>query len=188
MLKNLRKLLESEQGDKSIFDIVIYGSIVKGKESTRDMDILIVFLEGTLRQRLDKLQTIKSKLKKKDFDKNLDIKQILLKELFYPEFLARTGIFLGGISIFRRKKFSETLGFMPYTLFWYNLKGLTHSQKVKFNYILAGRNMKGVIQQLDGNRLVNGAVKIPIENSITFEEILKNNKISYSMKNILEEI
>lgn len=188
MLKNLKKYLESEKKDKTIFDIVIYGSAVKGKQEAGDIDIAVIFLEGSLRERLDKIQDIKQKLRKLLKDKIIDIKQMLLKDIFSSSFLARTGILLEGISIFNNRKFCETLGFRSFTLFWYNLKGLTHAQKVKFNYILAGRNAKGIIEELDGERLANGAVKVPIENSMVFEEILKKNKVYYSKKNILEEI
>jgi len=186
MLKNLKKQLGSEK-DKAIFDIVIYGSIVKGKEDARDIDILVIFLEGSLKERLNKLQEIKSRLKDMKIEAELDMKQILLKELFSSSFLARTGILLEGISIFTNKKFCETLGFKSFTLFWYSLTGLTHLEKVKFNYIFAGRNTKGVIEEVNGQRLVNGAIKVPIENSAIIEGILKTNKIQYHKKNILEE-
>ncbi len=185
MLKKLKKYLESAKKDKTIFDIIIYGSAVKGKTEARDVDVMAIFLEGSLKTRLDKIQDIKLRLKKTI--ENIDIKQMLLVDLFSSSFMARTGILLGGISVFKDKKFSETLGFKSYSLFWYNLKGLTHSQKVKFNYILAGRNTKGVIEELKGERLVSGAIKIPIKNSIIFEEILKKNNVNYSKKNILEE-
>jgi predicted nucleotidyltransferase len=188
MLKDLKKYLESEKKDRTIFDIVIYGSFVKGKEKAGDIDIIVIFLEGSLKERLDKLQKIKANLKTRLNSLALDLKQILLKEIFSPSFFAKTGIFLEGISIFNDRKFCETIGFKSFTLFWYNLRELTHSQKVKFNYLLAGRNTKGIINELSGERLVNGAIKIPIENSSIFEEILKNNNISYSKKNILEEI
>ncbi len=186
MLKNLKKHLESER-DKKIFDIVIYGSAVKGKEDARDIDILVIFLEGTLKERLDKLQEIKSRLKGVEAETALDMKQILLKELFSSAFLARTGILLEGISVFTNKRFCETMGFKPFTLFWYSLKGLTHLEKVKFNYIFAGRNTKGVIEEVNGQRIVNGAIKVPIENSAIIESILKTNKVQYNKKNILEE-
>jgi len=187
MLKNLEKYLESEKKDKSIFDVVIYGSAVKGKEDTRDIDILVIFLEGNLEERLNKIQQIKFRLKNK-IEPNIDIKQILLKELFSAEFLARTGAMLEGISVFKNKKFCETLGFTSFALFWYSLEGLMHSQKVKFNYILAGRGKKGIIEDLSGKRLVNGAIIIPIENSLAFEKILNDNKVKYTKKNILQEI
>ena len=187
MLKNLKKHLKSEK-DKTIFDIVIYGSAVKGKEDARDIDILVIFFEGTLKERLDKLQEIKSRLKDVGTETAIDIKQILLKELFSSSFLARTGILLEGVSIFTNKKFCETLGFRSFTLFWYSLKELTHTEKVKFNYILAGRNTKGMINEVNGQKLVNGAIKVPIENSAIMERILKTNNIQYYKKNLLEEM
>src|SRR3989344_7753740 len=177
ILKKLKKCLESEKTNKKIFDIIVYGSLVKGKIEARDIDILVIFLEGKLRERLDMIQIIKNKIKK-NFD-NIDIKQILLEDLFSKEFLARTGIFLEGISIFRDRKFCETLGFGSCSLFWYSLKGMTHSQKVKFNYVLAGRNKEGIIELFNGERLAAGVIKIPIQYSLEFEGILKRSNIEY---------
>lgn len=186
MLKPLRNCLESEKKDAAIFDIIIYGSLAKGKTPIRDIDIAVIFLEGTLRDRLDKIQEIKTKLKKK-ITAEIDIKQITLQELFSADFLARTGILLEGESIFRRKKFCETLGFKASALFWYSLAGLSHAQKVKFNYLLAGRTgMKGIIKELNGERLASGAIKIPIQKSLEFEEILTQNNIQHKKKDILE--
>src|SRR3989344_2810094 len=187
MLNKLKKYLESEKKDKNIFDIIIYGSFAKEKENPNDIDILVVFLNGELRERLNKIQIIKNKLK--ELKINIDIKQILLKELFSVDFFAKTGIFLEGISIFKNKKFSEIIGFKAYTLFWYSINNLTHTQKVKFNYILAGRNSAiGIIKSLNGERLVNGAIKIPIEKSLEFEVILKKQNINYKKRDILEVI
>ena len=186
MLKLLKKCLESEKKDNAIFDIVVYGSLVKGKTTARDVDIAVIFLEGTLRERLDKIQNIKNKIKPK-ISQELDIKQLLLKDLFSSDFLARTGILLEGESIFKGRKFCETLGFRAFSLFWYDLKGLTHARKVKFNYILAGRSgFKGIIRHLEGERLASGAVKMPMQNSIEFEDVLKANEVNYKKKDILE--
>ena len=84
--KNLKKLLESNKKDNSIMDIVLYGSFAKGKYNPEDIDILIIFTKGSLRERLEKIQLIKNKLKVK-IEKKLDIKQILLKELFKIDYL-----------------------------------------------------------------------------------------------------
>lgn len=185
MLKQLKKYLESKKKERVIFDIILFGSAVKGKIFPKDIDIVVIFLEGSLRERLDKVQQIKDKLK--TLNKNFDIKQITLKELFSSHFLARTGVLLEGLSLFTGKKFCELLGFQSHTLFWYNLNGMSHTQKVKFNYILAGRKyMEGVIKEFNGERLSRGVIKIPIENSLEFEEILKNNKVNYRKKDILE--
>jgi predicted nucleotidyltransferase len=179
--------LESEKKDDSIFDIIIYGSLAKGAASPRDIDILVIFLEGNLRERLEKIQRIKSKLG--TFRVSIDIKQILLKDLFSSDFFARTGILLEGVSVFKDALFSETLGFMPYSIFSYALQGFTHTQKVKFNYILSGRLAnKGILKEFGGERINSGVIKIPIKNSNEFEEILKENKVDYKRKDILEPI
>lgn len=184
--EKLKKCLKSEKKD-NIFDIVIFGSLVKGSLKPRDVDVMVIFLKGSLKERLDAIQEIKSRLKGK-IEETIDIKQCLLKDLFSVEFMARTGILLEGFSVFHNKKLCQTLGFNSFTLFWYNLDGLSHTQKVKFNYILSGRNQKGIIEQLQGKRLSRGTVKIPIEYSLEFEDILKKNKINYDKKNVLEEL
>lgn len=184
MLKDLKKCLTSELKNKRLFDIVIYGSSVKGKSSPRDLDILVIFNSGSLEERLNELQKIKFKLKK--ISDKIDAKQILLKELFTSNFLARTGIILEGISLIKEKRFSETMGFKAFALFNYSLRKLNHAQKIKFNYVLSGRNQEGIIKKLNGSRLVSGAAKIPIENSIEFEEVLKMHGVDYKKIDILE--
>jgi len=120
ILEKLKKYLRDEIKE-NIFDIVVFGSLVKGKPSPRDIDLLVIFLQGALRERLDLIQEIRNKLKSK-FDLNIDIKPALLKDLFSSEFLARTGILLEGYSISQNRKFCQTLGFNSYTIFWYDLK------------------------------------------------------------------
>jgi len=58
MLKDLKRNLKFEKKNNNIFDIVVYGSSVKGKLSPRDTDIIVLFLEGTLRQRIEVIQKI----------------------------------------------------------------------------------------------------------------------------------
>src|SRR3989338_11104383 len=185
MPNQLKKHWDSERKDKTIFDIIWFGSSAKGEVKPNDLDIVVIFLEGTLRERLDKISSIKEKLKSTGY-KKIDVKQILLQDLFSSDFLARTGILLEGVSLFKQRKLCEVLGFESFALFWYNLNGLSHNQKVKFNYILAVRNeMQGVIKSLEGRRLVNGAVMIPIKNTLTFEGILKQNNINYKKEYVL---
>mgnify|MGYP006423909327 CR=1 FL=1 len=107
MLKELKKCLKNELKENDIFDIVVYGSMVKGKARPGDIDILVIFTQGTLKERLSKLQVIKKKIK---FD-NVDVKAVLWNELFDPAFFAKTGIFLEGVSLKNLKKFSLKIGF-----------------------------------------------------------------------------
>src|SRR3989338_8909452 len=100
MLKELKKYLKNYKKDKNIFDIVVYGSGVKGKAVPNDIDIAVIFKEGSLKERLAKIQSIKKKIK---LGKNIDIKGIVWEEMFQEQFFARSGIFLEGISLFDGK-------------------------------------------------------------------------------------
>ena len=183
MLKELKKCLKTERKNKKIFDIVLYGSVVKGKRRPGDIDLLVIFAEGTLKERLTHLQLIKKKIKLK----NVDLKGILLNELFQEVFFARTGIFLEGMSVFEGTPFSQKIGFSGFSLFKYSLKDKTHTEKVKFNYVLSGRGSAGMVEKLSGNHLAPGVVKIPIKNSLEFEEVLQRHSVNYRKEQILVE-
>lgn len=182
MLNDLRNYVKEQKSDKTIFDIVLYGSAVKGKFRPNDVDIAVIFREGSLKERLAKIQAIKKKIK---IDKSIDIKPVLLEELFQYEFFARSGIFLEGISLFDNKPFSNKIDFEGYSLFTYELSEKTHNEKVKFNYALTGRNDKGILDALGGRHIAAAAILIPMDSSTEFEEVLAMHKIKYVKKNVL---
>ncbi|MEK6922586.1 MAG: hypothetical protein AABX08_02180 [Nanoarchaeota archaeon] len=184
MLKELKRWLRNERQDRTIFDVVVYGSAVKSKDFPSDIDIAVLFIKGTLKERLSKIQSIKKKIK---LPNRIDIKGILLEELFQEQFFARSGILLEGISIFDDKPFAHKIGFEGWAMFVYSLRNKTHAQKVKFNYLLRGRSVIGLIKKFEGKHLSPGIILIPIKNSIIFEDIFKSHKIDYSKKNILLE-
>jgi len=166
-----------------VFDILIYGSAVKGKEKPRDTDILLVFLDKKLGERLAIAQKFKQVVKTKV--KNPDVKTINLSELFESNFLARQGILVEGYSLLHKTSLSKRLGFEGYALFTYNLKNLNHNEKTKFTYSLIGRRGDGMVKNVKGKALGKGAVIIPIENSLIFEDFLKKWSLDYTGKKIL---
>lgn len=183
---NLLSFLKSESkkfANKDIFDIVIYGSSVMSKEEPEDIDIVIIFKEKELKERLEIAQEFKNKIRKKI--KNLDIKAINLTELFDSNFLARQGILTEGYSLIDNKPFSSKMGFKGYALFTYSLTNLNHNEKTKFTYSLIGRNSKGMIEISGAMPLGKGALIVPIENSILFEDFLKKWKVNYKNKKTL---
>ena len=182
MLEELKKCLKDEKKDNEIFDIVLYGSSVKGKEKPNDVDILVIFEKGTLKERLEKIQKIKKNIK---IENKIDIKGILLKELFQEEFFARSGVFLEGVSLIDGKQFANKIGFNNAVLFFHNLKDKTHTEKVKFNYLISGRGGNGILKLMNGKQLAPGVLQIPLTKSLEFETILNRNKISYYKINVL---
>lgn len=184
MLKKLKKCLESEKNEESIFDIVVYGSFVKSDEY-RDVDIAFIFKHGSLRERLEKMQEAKAKLARLNL--NIDAKAYLLEDLFSKSNFARQGIFIEGISIFDEENFSEKIGFRPFAIFSYSMSGKTHAEKVKFNYLLAGRNSKGILELFNGERISRGTIKLPVKHEAEMEKIFSDNNIPYKKKRVLEE-
>ena len=182
LISKSKKFVKKNQ----IFDIILYGSSVKGKLDINDIDIVIIFQEKSLKERLEIAQEFKRKIKS---NLKIDMKTINIKELFEKDFLARQGILIEGYSLLHREKFSKRLGFKGYSIFTYNLKNINHNEKTKFTYALIGRRgEKGMLKQTNACSLGKGAVKIPIENSIIFEDFLKKWELNYKKENILETI
>ncbi|MBT4651754.1 hypothetical protein HOC13_04515 [Candidatus Woesearchaeota archaeon] len=179
------KLLKSESKklkNKEIFDIVLYGSSVKGKRKINDIDILFIFQNLSLEKRLEITQKFKLKI---NID-NLDIKSINLKELFDKTFLARQGVMLEGISLLNGKPLSQKLGFEGFTLFSYSTKNLSNTEKVKLTFALNGRRKeKGLMEKLKAKKYGNGKILVPIINSNLFSEFLEKLNLEFNAENIL---
>ena len=185
-LESLKSVSKKFTKREKIFDIVLYGSTTKGKDEGRDIDILIIFENLKLKKRTEISQDYKKNVK--ELVKNIDVKTINLKEFFDKEFLARTGVFVEGISLVYKTPFSERLGFEGYILFTYDLKNLSHNKKTKFIYALIGRKKEGMLKKLEAKHLGRGAIIVPIKNGLIFEEFLERWKINYKLKRILVSI
>ena len=169
-----------------IWDMVVYGSLVKGKPKPNDIDIAI-FLNSkqALNFKLELGQKIKSAFQK-EIRLNLDVKVIDLSDLRDPNFLARESILGEGFSLINKKWLSEIFGFKSAYLFHYELKNLNLSQKKMFYYALKGRRgSKGILDRMGGEQLSDGLIKIPIEFSYEFIELLEGYKIRYKINKIL---
>lgn len=182
MLEKLKKCLKKYQKNKEIFDIVVYGSLVKGKAKPEDIDIAVIFNKGNLKERLETLQIMKNDI---NFEIKVDMKGILINELFREDFFAKAGIFLEGISVFDGRPFSHKIGFEGFTFFIYNLKDKNHTEKVKFNYALSGRNSAGVLNLVNGKHIARGVIQVPIGKSSEFEDFLKMQNVGYYKRNAL---
>jgi predicted nucleotidyltransferase len=163
---------------KKIFDIILYGSATRGKYKPRDIDILIIFKDVNKKEYFDLPYELRKNLEKEGL--KIDIKGVLIEEIFDPKFLARQNLLIEGYSLIRNDMLSERFGFKSYSLFVYSLKNLNHNEKTKFQYVFKGRREnKGVLEELNGIVIGMGSVLIPIENSEKFKEFLDKWKINY---------
>jgi predicted nucleotidyltransferase len=183
-LKYLESLCKN-LGRKEIFDLVIYGSSVKGKEKPQDLDLVLIFYDSPLSFRLDYAQKLKNEIK---INKEVDLKTMNLREFFDAGFLARQGIILEGYAVIHKKSLAELFGFSGWALFSYTLKNLNHNEKTKFTYVLIGRNKEGMLKKVHGKSIGRGAVLIPIKDSLFFEDFLIKWNVKYSKKGALIEL
>ena len=188
MSKDYLKILISKSKnfakEHGIFDIVLFGSSVKGKIQPEDVDVALLFIDKNAEERRDIGYNFK-KLFKGNIN-NLHVESVNFKDFFDASFFARQGILIEGYSLIHGSKLSERLGFDSFSLFNYSLKNLNHSKKTSFTYSLIGRKGKeGIINIIKARHLGKGVVIVPIEESLVFEEFLNKWEINYKKKNIL---
>ncbi len=147
LVKKLKKFLKNE----NIVDILIFGSSVKGKIKTKDLDLAILIkseinINEEIRNIFDKVDINYFKIS--NYDNPLWI--TLIKE---------------GYSVKHNAYLHEVYRIKPSKLFKYSLKELTNSKKVMFERAI--KKFKFI------NKLSNRVVLVPINHSGEFEDFLK---------------
>lgn len=178
-----------KEADK-IKSIILFGSVARG-EAEKDSDIdIFVETDEKQEQEINKLkEKFYSSIKFKKYWNLFGIKNeinLSIGNLKDWGDLNRS-IISNGIVLFG--KYNDKVKTNPYVLFsispgkdrnknisvWRELYG--YSQKVKNKeYIKAG-----LIKEYQGEKLANGVVIIPIENSSKLSGFLKNNKFNFKM-------
>ena len=149
-------------GDKEIFDIIIFGSAVKGKALPGDIDVAII-TDKEIKVNISGFHI--SVLNTKDFFKPVSLAHTLLRE---------------GYSLKNKRAFSEGYNFSNKVLFTYELTSLNPSTKVKIVHMLRGKsNEKGLVLENSGEWLANQVFLIPIGEESIFEKIFLNFKIKF---------
>jgi len=177
--KELRKLQSKskallKKNKKIIFDIVLFGSIVRGKYKPEDVDVAVIFKEKIPRTKID---SIVSQLK------NFHTEYIFLDEI-YSEPVWQT-LISEGFSLTKNKFLHEILGMKSWFLFTYNLDNLIPTEKPKFFNAVFGRTKgTGLLKELGGRSLGRGAIIVPLENVDKMREILDRWKVNYNVKKI----
>lgn len=186
-LPNLLKPISKEFKNRhqEIVDIVMYGSAVKGKVVfVGDIDIMLLFKDTALKERLEIVQAFKQKAKRIGYI--LDVKSMNLTDFTDETFLARQNILIEGRSLLSGKKLSEVFGFRGFTIFTYRLKHMDNTTKTKFTYALIGRKKaKGMIREVQGIPLGKGAVQVPIEYSLRFRAFLEHWNVPVQARDVL---
>ena len=172
-LQSLKKSLltiYTKNKDK-IFDIVLFGSAVKGKEIVSDIDVAVIF-----KARDDSL------LKKIRY-LGVHVNYVLLDEL-YKEDLWKT-LIKEGVSIVYGKKVSSVFGLNSYGLFTYNLTKI--KRKARFSQVLSGYKSEAMLKKVEGNILRPGVILVPVSKVELFRTFLETWGADYTLKVVYME-
>ncbi len=151
LVKKLKKVLEKNK--KEVIDILLFGSVVKGRLSPGDID-LAVLEQGVHRSTFKKevLSSIPS----------ADIQYLTLQN--YTSSLWLT-LLREGYSVKHQKYLYEIYHVQPSVLYTYSLQALTASEKVMFARAI--KTFKGI------ERLSNHVVLVPLSISSDFADFLR---------------
>lgn len=165
--KNSKELLKKYKG---INDIILFGSLVKGKYAPKDIDIALVVGEKDF----SLIGEIKSFLGVK----NLDVEMVKPEEIYQ----SRLGLTLisEGFSIRSNKFLRENLGLHPMKIYTYEIKKLNQTKKVLF-----GRGLNQIIKETKSMKLGAGSIMVPIKESSNFEDFLDAWDLKYKTKEYL---
>lgn len=158
----------------NVVDILLFGSLVRGKFEPKDVDILIIY-----NKKLSKeiIYDFKNDLNK--IIKGVNIVSIDYKELFDKNFQARGSFLTESYSLITNKFISQGMGFSNMVLFKYDLGGLTKSKKMGFYHSLNGRNNKGILKELKAHKFSDNVIIVSIEKEEELKEFFDFNHVKF---------
>lgn len=181
MLKLLQKKLDLNWIKKNaIWDVVIYGSYVRGKTDARDVDLAIILSEHVpLAKKMFLCQELRQMLSAADYI--FDVKAVDINDFLNAGFLGREAIFAEGLSLIKEDYLAERFGFTACAIVQYSLKRLTQSKKKMLYYALQGRKRgTGILAKINGKILSKGILQLPIRHYEDFKALLGKHDIDYT--------
>ncbi len=164
-----------KENKKEIKDIVLFGSLIRGKTKPKDIDILIIF-----KTKINKDIEYKFRKLLSNYAQNISIISKTEKEYIEPSFDAREGILFEGYSIINSRFIAEDFGFTSFGLFFYDTKNMTNAKKTSFYYALNGRSSnEGVIDKLNAIKLSDNIIAVPLNNIEVAKEFFEYWGLNY---------
>ena len=156
-------------------NILVFGSVVRGKEKPMDIDILVVF-----KTNIDKEIEY---IIRKEIEKKYEPVSIISKTratVSDPAFDARESILFEGKSLVKERAIPEQYGYASIGMFKCSFKGWSKLQKTKYYYAFNGRDtQKGIATQLGCMKLADGIILVPINQIEEFRSFLESWKIEF---------
>lgn len=173
-ITKLNKHINKYLKEKEILDIILFGSLMKGKDNPKDIDLLIIFKE-----KINKELELKIR---RELGKNYEINSINEKELTSNNFKAKEGIYLEGYSFSKKTTLADSLGFFTTAYLKYDIKNLKGSNRIKFYYALIGRdNKNGFLTKIEATRFSDNVIICNYSEIEKLKEFFESWKITYEV-------
>ncbi len=169
---NLKRIVDKRP---EIDDILVFGSIVKGKEHPNDIDIIIIF-----KKTVDKNVEYEIRKELEKYHSDISIISKTKKTVLEPAFDARESLLFEGISILSGKNSAKEYGFSSLGMFKYKIKGWSNLEKTKFYHALNGRSgEEGMLRKLNCIKLSDNIILAELDKIELTKEFLDTWKIDY---------
>jgi predicted nucleotidyltransferase len=164
-LKNLSEIknkLKIYLNDREVLDVILFGSVMKGKLNPSDIDVAIV-----------------SEKELKEIE-GFHISFLTPKDFFVNVPSLVNTLFREGYSLKNDCNFSEVCGFKSSCLFVYHLSGLSASKKVTLvNFLRGNKNMKGLVSENGGEWISQGCFSCSIDLDYLFDQFFITQKVKF---------
>lgn len=149
---------------KTIDDIVVFGSVVKGSIEPKDLDLALMLKNES--------DVIKIKEEIRSIFKNADIE--IVNSIYNPLWVV---LIREGFSLRKNEFLFEIYKLKPVVLYRYSLKKLNPIEKVQFT-----RGFKKMLKDTEAKILSRSVVLVPLNKKIEFDEFLSTWNLTYETK------
>ena len=170
---------------KDVFDIVQFGSSILESSNPNDIDIAVIFNKISVKEQLEQAQSIKKQIQKIS-ELPIHITSFDLYSFFDKANFAKDSILFYGKSIISGGYSANKLGLTPVIQISYILKDLKKKDKIRFNYMLNGRQGEyGLLREYKGELVKPGLIEIFPEYEENFVSSIKTFTQNFKVRKLL---
>lgn len=167
-------LLKSWINNPKIDDLIVFGSFIKGKKESNDIDVAAVFSDFS-----EKVWNSLNNLGKEYHFTRTKFSKILEEPLLWQTLIHE------GYSLKKEDMLSNILGISSYFLFEYQLDNLDKTKRQIFSHALYGTGgRKSFLESLKGQKLGSKKVIVPFDKSEEMRSFFDTWNIVYTVKRI----
>lgn len=176
---NIKSFFAQHKDD--ILDIILFGSIVRGKEKPADIDILLLFSH---KENLEIAYAFRKVLD--PFSLPFTIITKTYNSFLLESFAAKESILVEGYSLIKNCSIASAFGYNSFILFRYSLKGFNQSRRMLFHYSLHGRyKNNGMLQKLTLIKFSDTVLLSPVQSVEETKEYLSSWNIAFEEMPVL---